>query len=221
MSDINLGVHMTNRIRSAEKKNRFGKGQAALGKKFLREGIEKPYACATYLLSVFIEKNGRIVEPEKLELKLHKKGEFTSVWRRKLVDLGYLIHENPNADSKGSPQFFRYRPGTKLVKTINDVLWETGALASFRSVEALDENMRNLEQVQRKKTDVIDMRVTALEKELGEVKDAIGALIQKYDPPDTVEKRNLFSKGEYDPFAGNTERHLEIVRDDSKKLTPF
>ena len=104
---------------------------------------------------------------------------------------------------------------------INEVLWDTGTVASSRSVEALDENIRDLEQAQRKKTDVIDMRVTALEKELGEVKDAIGNFIQKYDPPDTVEKRNLFSKGEYDPFAGNTERHLEIVRDDSKKLTPF
>ena len=67
----------------------------------------------------------------------------------------------------------------------------------------------------------VDSQVDSLRRELGEVKDAIGALIQKYDPPDTVEKRNLFSKGEYDPFAGNTERHLEIVRDDSKKLTPF
>ena len=211
--------------RSAKEKNRFGKHQNALGRKFALAGVTKPYATATYLLAAFVENEGKISEPQTYKLKLHKKGEFSKVWRQKLIDLGYIIHEDLNALKPDTNPYYRYRVGPKLLGIVNALSPDVAQMANMNHIYALDKSIEELDKKQSKY--VTRDEFSRVEKELGTLKDAIGTLIERHDPPDTTRKREMFLKGEYDPLEEKEKRHLKLAnqvklfprnKDEDKKI---
>lgn len=201
------------KTRSAKEKNRFGKHQNALGRKFALAGITKPYATATYLLAAFIENGGRISEPQTYKLKLHKKGEFSSVWRKRLIDLGYILHEDLNALKPDTKPYYRYRVGPKLKDIVNELTPECTQLANVYHYEELGKSIEALDKKQSKYVtrEEFDKAVGSLKEEVKTVNDSVGKMIFKYDPPDTPKKRTLFSKGEYDPVEEGRKKKLKLA----------
>ena len=190
---------------------KYGKHQMNLGVALKRNKkdnsvLVRPYVIARYLLEVFLEKRGRILAKDTEDLGLTKPNKFT-LWRHELEDLGFLSYEK-------ILDRFVYKPGPKLLKSINEITTSRYQIATVAHLdESDDKNLREIKDV--------NQRVLDLEKRLDKIETKMTDVIERYDPPVTSSKLRNFLDGEYDPFAGNTERHLEIVRDDSKKLTPF
>ena len=141
--------------------------------------IEPNGKIATILMDCFIRLDGKLRIASFHDKGLcQKSGEFYEM-RKKLKSKGWLEFDN---DANG--KLIRYYPGKKLIKYINREKTTQFELATKDEIGALAANVELKDLALKGQIDKLNERMSMAEK-------AILALINKYDPPGTMDSPTL------------------------------
>jgi hypothetical protein len=113
-------------------------------------------ATATLLLEAFLEDNGRITASKVVARGVCKEGEF-SLWRRQLIDKGWLVWTDSQND-KG-----QYFPGKKLLPYLNKEKSGQEEMASMRDLRRFEQNMDE-KKADRSELDELRRRMAKFEE---------------------------------------------------------
>jgi len=147
--------------------------------------IKNPCKVATILFDTFILRNAKLLLEHCREKKLcPKSGEFYA-WRNELKEKEWL-----NFDFTPEGKLKRYYPGTKLIPFINAIKNKYYELATtediYKNNEELKQNMATKEELEK------------LKKRMSKSEKAIFDLINRYDPPASIEKFEDALSGTYE-----------------------
>jgi len=141
---------------------------------------------ATILMDCFIKLDGKLRVPLFRDKGLcQKSGEFYEM-RKKLKDKGWL-----EFDTDANGKLIRYYPGKKLIKYINREKASQFELATKDEIGALAANVELKDLALKGEIEKLNDRMSRAEK-------AIFALINKYDPPGTIDKLEKALSGGYE-----------------------
>ena len=133
-----------------------------------RAGVSNYGMCSTTLLEAFLEDSGRITASKVVSRKLCNEGEF-SVWRKQLIDKGWLIWSEVQTD-KG-----QYFPGKKLMPYINK------EKISSKEIVTKDEVLPKAEAATKVELEAVKSQLDAIEQSMKKVYDKLE--LGKTDPP--------------------------------------
>jgi hypothetical protein len=126
-------------------------------------------ALSSLILEAFLEDSGRITASKVVSRKLCNEGEF-SVWRKQLIDKGWLVWSEVQTD-KG-----QYFPGKKLMPYVNK------EKISSKEIVTKDEVLSRSEAATKVELQDLRARMNRIEEVVQDLQKAVA-------PPDTEEKR--------------------------------
>lgn len=159
----------------------------AVSKKLKADEIEAEGVVAGILLDTFLERNGVLKAADVYGKKSKaRKGEpgkpligdevgiSFKAWRKRLVDLGWIIYDEDYA--KRTRRFSDHKAGPKLIKYINKERLHQAEIATMDDIREI-----RVEKADRSEIAEIWQRLKALE-------NMLNAVLKEYDPPVTAEK---------------------------------
>lgn len=146
--------------------------------------IPSPGKTATILLDAFTIGNNKIYAEQFKAAKITGFKNFTE-WRAFLCSKNWLSFEM--FDEK----YTIYSPGSRLAKYVTKEKEASGAMASFKDVQAVTlELERTREDLNEAKTklDNVESKADSVEERLSLMEKVVKSLIEELDPPYTKEK---------------------------------
>jgi len=141
----------------------------ALRKALERSDVRQAGATSTLFLEAFLEDSGRLTASKVVSRGLCNEGEF-SVWRKQLVDKGWLVWSEIQNDNG------QYFPGKKLMPYINK------EKIVSREIVTKDEVLSKSEAATKDEVQDLKARMNRIEEVVQQLQKAVL-------PPDTEEKR--------------------------------
>ena len=157
-----------------------------LRKALKNSNIEPNGKIATILLDCFINLDGKMRVQLFREKGLCKEGGQFYAMRKLLKSKGWLEYDNDD-----SGRLIGYYPGKKLIKYINREKSSQFELATKDEIDALAVNVELKESALKGEIERLNERMSKAER-------AIFALINKCDPPGTMDKLEKALSGGYE-----------------------